>query len=103
MSSTAQVLLLGSFIESLSIEKQGACCVPLSYTTSAVADVLLDKSIERGFLNPGRLSHPNILGFREVFTTDTNLCIVVRSAFMMLLHAHIQKLPAPTGQALLIA
>ncbi|CAK0773365.1 hypothetical protein CVIRNUC_004058 [Coccomyxa viridis] len=44
------------------------------------ADILLDKNIEREILNHRRLSHPNILGFREVFTTDTHLGIVVEHA-----------------------
>ena len=48
----------------------------------AVADILLDKNIEREILNHRRLSHTNILGFREVFTTDTHLGIVVRSTLI---------------------
>ncbi len=41
------------------------------------ADTLLDKNVEREILNHRRLMHPNILGFREVFATETHLCIVV--------------------------
>ena len=64
----------------------------------AVADILLDKNIEREILNHRRLSHPNILGFREVFTTDTHLGIVVRSTLFLLLHPRCHKLPASTDQ-----
>lgn len=45
------------------------------------ADTLLDKNVEREILNHRQLVHPNILAFREVFTTDTELAIVVRTAF----------------------
>ncbi|CAL5218676.1 g384 [Coccomyxa viridis] len=43
-------------------------------------DVLLDKNVEREILNHRRLNHSNILGFREVFATDSHLCIVVEHA-----------------------
>ena len=70
----------------LSALRRGASHVLLSCTTYALADILLDKNIEREILNHRRLLHPNILGFREVFTTDTHLGIVVRSTLIMLLH-----------------
>ncbi len=40
-------------------------------------DTLLDKNVEREILNHRQLVHPNILAFKEVFTTDTELAIVV--------------------------
>jgi hypothetical protein len=42
------------------------------------ADTLLDKNVEREILNHRQLVHPNILAFREVFTTESDVAIVVR-------------------------
>ena len=81
-----------------SIVRRGASHILLSCTIYALADILLDKNIEREILNHRRLSHPNILGFREVFTMDTHLCIVVRSTLIVLLHPRYHKLPASTDQ-----
>lgn len=41
------------------------------------AEMLLDKNVEREILNHRQLVHPNIIGFKEVYTTDTDLAIVV--------------------------
>ncbi len=53
------------------------------------ADVLLDKNVEREILNHRRLNHSNILGFREVFATDSHLCIVVSLAQSLCLVLHL--------------
>lgn len=47
----------------------GLCCMG--------ADMLLDKNVEREILNHRNLVHPNIIAFKEVYTTDTDLAIVV--------------------------
>ncbi|KAK9915723.1 hypothetical protein WJX75_003221 [Coccomyxa subellipsoidea] len=44
------------------------------------ADTLLDKNVEREILNHRQLVHPNILAFREVFTTESDVAIVVEYA-----------------------
>lgn len=41
------------------------------------AEMLLDKNVEREILNHRQLVHPNIIAFKEVYTTDTDLAIVV--------------------------
>lgn len=48
-------------------------------------DMLLDKNVEREILNHRQLTHPNILAFREVFTTSTELAIVVSCHMIVLL------------------
>lgn len=44
------------------------------------AEMLLDKNVEREILNHRQLVHPNIIAFKEVYTTDTDLAIVVRAS-----------------------
>ncbi|BDA44173.1 Serine/threonine-protein kinase SAPK2 [Coccomyxa sp. Obi] len=43
-------------------------------------EMLLDKNVEREILNHRQLVHPNIIAFKEVYTTDTDLAIVVEYA-----------------------
>jgi len=40
----------------------------------------IDKNVEREILNHRQLTHRNIVGFRRVFLTDTDLCIVMEYA-----------------------
>ena len=68
--------------------------VVLTRLCASVADAILDKNVEREILNHRRLNHVNILGFREVFATDSQLCIVVSSMQYMPYNARLHNLLA---------